>query len=62
VIVDETNYDIWLSRRPLSPSEHELLSTPYPPHGDKRMQSWPVSAMVNSPANDAPECLLPTGH
>ena len=55
VILERPQYDRWLSRK--TPGE-ELgrLLRPLP---SSEMTAWPVSPMVNSPANDSPECVKP---
>jgi putative SOS response-associated peptidase YedK len=34
----------------------QALLVPYP---ETEMTAFPVSMLVNSPANDAPQCILP---
>ncbi len=55
VILERPQYERWLSRR-TPPEELCALLRPLP---SSRMTAWPVSPLVNSPANDLPECVRP---
>jgi putative SOS response-associated peptidase YedK len=46
----------WLNPAPLEPHELSPLLEPYPADS---MQAFPVSTLVNNPATDRPECILP---
>ena len=46
----------WLDPSPRSPSDLNGLLTPYPAD---EMEAIPISTLVNSPANDNPEVLIP---
>lgn len=54
VILNKQVSHIWLEDQPID----QLLSLlkPFP---DDEMTAYPVSPLVNSPANDLPECILP---
>ena len=56
VILRSRDYDTWLK----SDDQGQLqdLLVPYRPED---MQMYPVSKLVNSPANDRPECVRPLG-
>ncbi len=56
VILDPASYDEWLAAGELSDHRRELLLAPCPP---EPMEAFPVSRLVNSPANDDPACLEP---
>jgi putative SOS response-associated peptidase YedK len=53
VILDEAGVDRWLARDDEPPAD--LLH----PCDDSRVSLFPVSQLVNSPANDSPRCLEP---
>jgi putative SOS response-associated peptidase YedK len=55
-ILAREGYRPWLERRPLSPEELKTLLRPFPPD---LLEFYPVSTLVNSAANDQPECILP---
>jgi len=55
VILDEPNYDSWLS--PMS--KPDLLETLLRPHSAQGMERYPVSSQVNRSANDSPDCIQP---
>jgi putative SOS response-associated peptidase YedK len=57
VIVARNAEDIWLDAKIGSDVLLEMLK-PYP---SEEMETWPVSKMVNSPANNSPECIKPAG-
>lgn len=56
VILPPSAYEQWLD--PGEPPAGGLLALlqPYP---QEHMAAYPVSKMVNSPANDSPECIIP---
>ena len=56
VILPDGAYDIWLEQAEMKPEAMQPLLEPYPAD---EMQAYPVSTMVNNPANDAPECIIP---
>jgi putative SOS response-associated peptidase YedK len=56
VILPEYSYQTWLSPQEFEPRQLEPLLLPYPPG---EMLAYPVSRLVNSPANDSPQCILP---
>ncbi|UCG85815.1 MAG: SOS response-associated peptidase [Gemmatimonadota bacterium] len=56
VILDPENYDLWLDVKLGDLREPLRLLRPYP---DDRLMSYPVSTLVNKPANDVPECVRP---
>ena len=56
VILDPESYDLWLDVKLGDLRELLRLLKPYP--GD-RLMSYPVSTLVNKPANDGPECVRP---
>ena len=55
-ILPESAYAQWLDPQPRRPEELQALLVPYPAG---TMSAYPVSALVNSPANDRAECILP---
>ena len=56
VILDRADYARWLDPRMNDPELLKAFLRPYPP---EKMAAYPVSRLVNSPSNDAPECLAP---
>jgi putative SOS response-associated peptidase YedK len=56
VILPHHAYAQWLDPVPLFPVDLNSLLVPYP---SEEMQAVPVSTLVNSPANDRPEVLVP---
>ena len=58
VILAPDTYASWLEPAPRQPTDLQGLLTPYPAEA---MISHPVSTLVNSPANDRPECIAPAG-
>ena len=57
VILDPALYDVWLSPgKGPAPDTLARLLAPFPPD---RMEAWPVSTRVNSPANEGPDCAAP---
>lgn len=56
VILDETDYDLWLSADELPSQALQPMLRPY---DAASMDVYEVSKIVNSPANDTPECIAP---
>lgn len=56
VILPESAYTQWLDPAPRKPEELQTLLVPYPAAA---MTAYPVSTLVNSPANDRAECIVP---
>ncbi|MDE0634441.1 MAG: SOS response-associated peptidase [Candidatus Poribacteria bacterium] len=56
VILPQNRYPQWLAPEEQSPETLQPLLTPYP---DEEMEAYPVSRLVNRPANDSPECIAP---
>lgn len=56
VILRHDDYTQWLDPAPRTPESLLPLLRPYPAD---EMTAYPVSALVNRPQNDRPECLLP---
>lgn len=56
VIFDSAHAWEWLSQTPAA--QLVLLLQPFP---ESEMMAYPVSLLVNNPAADAPECILPVG-
>ena len=56
VILPESAYERWLDPSERKPEELDDLIAPYPA---EEMDAYPVSTVVNSPANDVPECVAP---
>ncbi|HEX4953865.1 MAG TPA: SOS response-associated peptidase [Thermoanaerobaculia bacterium] len=56
VILDPTEYDLWLDPGQSDRARLEALLDPFPA---ERMEAWPVSRFVNSPTNDSPRCIEP---
>jgi len=54
VILDEDLLGAWLAPKPLSPARLDAVLQPC---NSDRLEAFPVSALVNSPANDQPECI-----
>ena len=55
VILDKDGIDTWLNPS----SEVSLLKSLFLPYDDAKLQAWPVSKLVNDPANNIPEILEP---
>lgn len=55
VILPEENYSRWLNPNEM-PWVLESMLQPFPPG---KMTAFPVSRLVNSPANDVPACVVP---
>jgi putative SOS response-associated peptidase YedK len=53
VIVAPADYAVWLDAAIRDPDRLLPLLVPYPPKG---MTAYPVSPLVNNPANDSPAC------
>jgi putative SOS response-associated peptidase YedK len=56
VILPHDVYAQWLDSSPKQPSSLQSLLVPFPA---VRMEAYPVSTLVNSPAYDQPECIVP---
>ncbi|MCP4356934.1 MAG: SOS response-associated peptidase [Chloroflexi bacterium] len=55
VIIEPEDYSMWLDPGD-TPQDGLHLLRPYPAH---KMAAHPVSAIVNNPRNDVPECIQP---
>jgi putative SOS response-associated peptidase YedK len=58
VILKRSAENIWIDPEKEDPQELTSLLRPYPA---EEMMAYPVSTVVNSPANDLPACLEETG-
>lgn len=56
VILDEEDYDLWLSPDELPAQALKPLIKPFEPD---LMDVYEVSTLVNKPSNDIPECIVP---
>lgn len=56
VILPESAYQTWLDAKELNPASLQPLLQPYPA---EMMSAYEVSTLVNSPANEVKECILP---
>ncbi|HTP00474.1 MAG TPA: SOS response-associated peptidase [Anaerolineales bacterium] len=56
VILQPEDYAEWLDQAPRAPDSLQHLIASFPAD---QMEAYPVSALVNSPANDRAECLQP---
>ncbi|MCL4530681.1 MAG: SOS response-associated peptidase [Chloroflexi bacterium] len=56
VILKPVDYAQWLDKAPQTPQNLNPLIKPFPA---ELMEAYPVSALVNSPANERAECILP---
>ena len=56
VILPRDVYAQWLDPAPQQPAALQGLLVPYP---ESEMEAIPISTLVNSPANDRPEVILP---
>lgn len=56
VIVDPQAYSLWLDPTVQAVEALQLILQPYPAD---RMETYPVSLLVNNPRHDAPACLEP---
>jgi putative SOS response-associated peptidase YedK len=54
VILPPESHDEWLRPEPLAA---DLLQELLVPHSAEGMEAYPVSTLVNKPANDGPECI-----
>jgi putative SOS response-associated peptidase YedK len=54
VILESTDYDLWLDP---TVQEPELLQPILQPYNSDKLKAYPVSTLVNNPRNDTPECL-----
>jgi putative SOS response-associated peptidase YedK len=57
VILPGHSYNLWLDPSARSPADLNRLLVPYPA---EEMEAFPVSTLINSPANDNPDVLIPT--
>jgi putative SOS response-associated peptidase YedK len=48
----------WIAPGPISPEQLAGFTEPYPAEA---MVARPVSALVNNPRNDSPDCIVPVG-
>ncbi len=56
VILEPKNYSAWLNAAPQTPEKLGPFIKPFPA---QLMEAHPVSTLVNSPANDRAECVVP---
>lgn len=56
VILDPADYELWLDPAVREP---EMLQPLLRPYDAAKMVTYPVSTLVNNPANDDPECITP---
>jgi putative SOS response-associated peptidase YedK len=56
VILDREAYDVWLDPAEQSPDRLDPWLKPFPA---AEMVAYPVSTLVNNPANDEPACVVP---
>lgn len=56
VIVDRDNFDLWLDPKVGDAAQLQSLLVPHSPDD---FEAFPVSRVVNSPANDLPNCIEP---
>lgn len=56
VILPEKAYSLWLDPGEPDQSQLQSLLEPYP---EQEMAAFPVSRLVNNPANDSADCILP---
>jgi len=56
VILQQQHYPLWLDPEEKDPQELANVMGPYPA---ENMTAYPVSRMVNSPANESPQCIVP---
>ncbi len=56
VMFQPSDFDLWLDR---SMNDPEKLCPLYQPCSSEILQSWQVSSVVNSPAHETEDCLLP---
>jgi putative SOS response-associated peptidase YedK len=55
-ILHPRDYSKWLDASPQTPESLKPLIKPYPA---EEMNAYPVSTLVNKPANDIPELVVP---
>ncbi len=58
VILDPADFGLWLDTEATEPQRLLALLKPY---DAQKLEAYPVSAEVNSPANDRPVCIQPVG-
>ncbi|MGH7786043.1 MAG: SOS response-associated peptidase [Candidatus Binatia bacterium] len=56
VLLAPQSYDAWLAPEPCDPAALAELLVPCPPQW---LDAYPVSTLVNSPANEDPACVVP---
>ena len=56
VILTEFDYDLWLQT---GETDQEQLKNLLKPYNPEKMEAYAVSKVVNNPANDTRECILP---
>jgi putative SOS response-associated peptidase YedK len=56
VIVDRENFDLWLDPKM---EDAEKLQPLLAPHAQEGFEAFPVSKLVNSPANEFAGCIEP---
>jgi len=56
VILHSRDYAKWLDAAPQTPERLDPLLKPFPADN---MTAYPVSTLVNKPANDTPELVVP---
>jgi putative SOS response-associated peptidase YedK len=56
VILPSSSYDLWLEPAEVDPKKLGSLLQPYP---EEEMTAYPVSTLVNNPANDMAACIEP---
>lgn len=56
VILNSKDYDLWLDPGIQEPERIQPLLRPYT---SEKLTAYPVSTLVNNPANDTPECIEP---
>lgn len=56
VILSQSEFDTWLDRELTDTEKLKILFSPYP---SDMLDAFPVSAVVNNPQNDSPECCRP---
>jgi putative SOS response-associated peptidase YedK len=55
-IIAPQDYDLWLNTQVQTPEQLQPLLRPYPADA---MTAYPVSALVNNPKHNSPECIMP---
>jgi putative SOS response-associated peptidase YedK len=56
VILDRENFDLWLDPKVQDPEALQKLLVPYAVEG---FEAFPVSRVVNNPANEVADCIAP---